>query len=115
MNTTKLGRWVAVAATFAHRRGGNRPAQRRPAEEGTRTAAVGLVLVGGRGRRPDALLEQYAADSGVNVTFEPQPEYDTALQAALSAGDPPDFFYVDSVALAGSRRRRCAGPRSRRG
>lgn len=46
-----------------------------------------------------ALLGEYAASSGVNVVFEPQPEYDTAIQAALSAGDPPDFFYVDSFKL----------------
>lgn len=45
------------------------------------------------------LLGEYAAESGTTVTFEPQPEYDTALQAALSAGDPPDFFYVDSFKL----------------
>jgi multiple sugar transport system substrate-binding protein len=46
-----------------------------------------------------ALLADYAATSGITVTFEPQPEYDTTLQAALSAGDPPDFFYVDSIRL----------------
>jgi multiple sugar transport system substrate-binding protein len=45
------------------------------------------------------LLDEYSAQSGTTVTFEPQPEYDTALQAALSAGDPPDFFYVDSFKL----------------
>lgn len=45
------------------------------------------------------LLSEYSAKSGTNVVFEPQPEYDTALQAALSAGDPPDFFYVDSFKL----------------
>lgn len=46
-----------------------------------------------------ALLDTYAETSGINVTFEPQPEYDTTLQAALAAGDPPNFFYVDSVRL----------------
>jgi multiple sugar transport system substrate-binding protein len=45
------------------------------------------------------LLAQYAVESGINVTFEPQPELDTSLQAALSAGDPPDIFYVDSLRL----------------
>jgi multiple sugar transport system substrate-binding protein len=45
------------------------------------------------------LLADYSNQSGTTVTFEPQPEYDTALQAALSAGDPPDFFYVDSFKL----------------
>lgn len=45
------------------------------------------------------LLTEYGSQSGNSVTFEPQPEYDTALQASLSAGDPPDFFYVDSFRL----------------
>jgi multiple sugar transport system substrate-binding protein len=43
------------------------------------------------------MLNDYGAETGVNVTFEPQPEYDTTLQAALAAGDPPDIFYVDSL------------------
>ena len=33
------------------------------------------------------------------MTFEPQPEYDTTLQTALAGGNPPDFFYVDSLRL----------------
>ena len=33
------------------------------------------------------------------MTFEPQPDMRTALQAALAAGDPPDIFYVDSYEL----------------
>jgi multiple sugar transport system substrate-binding protein len=45
------------------------------------------------------LLAQYAEQSGINVTFEPQPDLTTALQAALAAGDPPDIFYIDSVVL----------------
>jgi multiple sugar transport system substrate-binding protein len=43
------------------------------------------------------LLGEYSATAGTKITFEPQPEYDTALNAALSAGDPPNFFYVDSM------------------
>jgi multiple sugar transport system substrate-binding protein len=46
-----------------------------------------------------ALIGEYSAASGTAIKFEPQPEYDTALQAALAAGDPPDFFYVDSSKL----------------
>ena len=45
------------------------------------------------------LLSEYGSAGGAAVTFEPQPEYDTALQASLAAGDPPDFFYVDSFKL----------------
>ncbi len=46
-----------------------------------------------------ALVDQFNADTGANARFEPQPEYDAALQAALVAGDPPDLFYVDSGRL----------------
>lgn len=46
-----------------------------------------------------SLLESYTAESGATVTFEPQPEYDTALQASLVGGDPPDIFYINSDKL----------------
>lgn len=46
-----------------------------------------------------SLLATYGEQSGVNVQFEPQPEYDTALQASLVGGDPPDIFYVNSDKL----------------
>ena len=46
-----------------------------------------------------ALIDQFNTDTGAVASFEPQPEYDAALQAALVAGDPPDVFYVDSGKL----------------
>ena len=46
-----------------------------------------------------ALVDQFNADTGASAVFEPQPEYDAALQASLVAGDPPDAFYVDSSRL----------------
>ncbi|WP_420638155.1 extracellular solute-binding protein [Candidatus Poriferisocius sp.] len=46
-----------------------------------------------------ALVDQFNADTGADASFEPQPEFDTSLQAALVAGDPPDLFYVDSSRL----------------
>lgn len=46
-----------------------------------------------------ALLDQFSAETGASASFNPQPEYDPALQAALAAGDPPDVFYVDSSKL----------------
>ena len=46
-----------------------------------------------------ALVDMFNSDTGANAVFEPQPEYDAALQAALVAGDPPDAFYVDSGRL----------------
>ena len=45
------------------------------------------------------LLDDFAATSGISVTFEPQTDLPTALQAAFAAGEPPDFFYIDSLNL----------------
>ena len=45
------------------------------------------------------LVDQFNTDTGASAAFEPQPEFDAALQAALVAGDPPDLFYVDSSKL----------------
>ncbi|MDH4279306.1 MAG: extracellular solute-binding protein, partial [Acidimicrobiia bacterium] len=46
-----------------------------------------------------SLIESFNSATGANASFEPQPEFDAALQAALVAGDPPDAFYVDSARL----------------
>lgn len=45
------------------------------------------------------LVEAFNTDTGAAAAFEPQPEFDAALQAALVSGDPPDVFYVDSGKL----------------
>ncbi|MEO1062417.1 MAG: extracellular solute-binding protein [Actinomycetota bacterium] len=46
-----------------------------------------------------AVIDGFNAATGAQAQFQPQPEYDAALQAALVAGDPPDVFYVDSGRL----------------
>ena len=46
-----------------------------------------------------SLVDSFNSTTGANASFEPQPEFDAALQAALVAGDPPDAFYVDSGRL----------------
>jgi multiple sugar transport system substrate-binding protein len=45
------------------------------------------------------LVAQFSEETGATASFEPQAEYDVALQAALTSGDPPDVFYVDSFRL----------------
>ncbi|MDP3983716.1 MAG: ABC transporter substrate-binding protein [Acidimicrobiia bacterium] len=45
------------------------------------------------------LISQFNADTGALAEFQPQSEYDTALNTALAGGDPPDVFYVDSFKL----------------
>ncbi|MGZ8754587.1 MAG: extracellular solute-binding protein, partial [Acidimicrobiia bacterium] len=45
------------------------------------------------------LVAAFAADTGANAEFQPQAEYDVALQAALASGEPPDVFYIDSSKL----------------
>ena len=46
------------------------------------------------------LVAGFGEETGASAEFQPQPEYDATLQAALAAGDPPDVFYVDSFNLA---------------
>ena len=45
------------------------------------------------------LVAQFSEETGAVASFQPQAEYDVALQAALTSGDPPDVFYVDSFRL----------------
>jgi multiple sugar transport system substrate-binding protein len=97
MNTTKLCRWTAVAALAIAAAGTASAAS--ASEEGGELVLWGWASSEAEDTALNGLLEQYSQESGVTVTFEPQPEFDTSLQAALSAGDPPDFFYVDSVRL----------------
>ncbi len=51
----------------------------------------------------DALMAQVeafmAANPGIKVNVNLVPEYDTTIQAAFAAGDPPNVFYVDSSRL----------------
>lgn len=46
-----------------------------------------------------AIIDAYNEQSPNSAVFNPQPEYDTTLQAALAGGEPPDVFYVDSNRL----------------
>lgn len=68
-------------------------------EEGAELRLWGFASSESEDAALTALLDEFSAQSGINVTFEPQPDYDTALQSALSAGDPPDFFYVQMERL----------------
>jgi multiple sugar transport system substrate-binding protein len=74
-----------------------------PSEEGD-LAGVDLTLWGWSSSDAEnsALTDLVAAfntETGANAEFQPQAEYDVALQAALASGDPPDVFYIDSYRL----------------
>lgn len=43
----------------------------------------------------NAILAAYNEQSDNTATFNPLPEYNTTLQAALAGGEPPDVFYVN--------------------
>jgi multiple sugar transport system substrate-binding protein len=45
------------------------------------------------------LIDQFNQATGAQAEFQPQAEYDTALNTALAGGSPPDLFYVDSNRL----------------
>lgn len=47
----------------------------------------------------NAIIDSYNEQSDNTARFNPVPEYDTALQAALAGGSPPDVIYVDSARL----------------
>ena len=60
---------------------------------------MGLVVLRRRERALTGLVAQFNADTGALAAFQPQADYDPALQAALTSGDPPDVFYVDALRL----------------
>ena len=45
------------------------------------------------------LINDFNTKTGAKADFQPQKEYDAALQAALSSGSGPDVFYVDSFKM----------------
>lgn len=45
------------------------------------------------------LVGQFNTETGAVAEFQAQADYDTALQAALAGGEPPDVFYVDAGRL----------------
>ena len=47
----------------------------------------------------NALIEAFNEETGAKASFNPVPEYDATLQAALAGNTPPDVFYVDSYKL----------------
>jgi multiple sugar transport system substrate-binding protein len=74
------------------------------AEEGGSLEGVELSLWGwsssdAENAALNDLVAQFSEETGAAATFQPQAEYDVALQAALTSGDPPDVFYVDSLRL----------------
>jgi multiple sugar transport system substrate-binding protein len=98
MSPTKPRRWAAVASLVVAAAAGT-ASSASASQEGAQLRLWGWSSSEAEDSTLTALLDEYAADSGIQVTFEPQPDYDTTLQAALSAGDPPDFFYLDSLRL----------------
>ncbi|WP_129668302.1 extracellular solute-binding protein, partial [Phytoactinopolyspora endophytica] len=47
----------------------------------------------------NSIIDSYNEQSTNTARFNPVPEYDAALQAALAGGSPPDVIYVDSNRL----------------
>ena len=98
MRSTKQHRLVGTALLALAAVAGT-TATASASEEGAELRLWGWASSEAEDTTLTALLDEYAASSGISVTFEPQTDYDTTLQAALAAGDPPDFFYVDSLRL----------------
>ncbi|HET9203422.1 MAG TPA: hypothetical protein VFP67_09820, partial [Acidimicrobiia bacterium] len=67
--------------------------------EGTDLAVWGWSSSDAENTALNDLIAGFSEETGANAAFQPQAEYDVALQAALTSGDPPDVFYVDSFRL----------------
>ncbi len=67
--------------------------------EGTDLAVWGWSSSDAENTALNELIAGFSEETGANAAFQPQAEYDVALQAALTSGDPPDVFYVDSFRL----------------
>jgi multiple sugar transport system substrate-binding protein len=114
--TSRLARWLAVAAAAAlvtaacgdsdfaddadepAAPAGEQDDEEAPAE------GVSLTLMGWSSSPAEddalnAIIDNYNEQSENTARFNPVPEYDTALQAALAGGSPPDVIYVDSARL----------------
>ena len=117
--TPRLARSLAVGATvalFAAACGGSDfgddaadPDEAASAEDADDSddepaEGVSLTLMGfSSGTAEDdalnAIIDNYNEQSPNTARFNPVPEYDTALQAALAGGSPPDVIYIDSARL----------------
>lgn len=47
----------------------------------------------------NAQLARFTEETGIKVTFEPSPDYDTTMQTAFASGQYANVFYVDSSKL----------------
>ena len=67
-----------------------------PDEDGVSLQLMGFASSPAEDQQLNAIIEAYNEESPNSASFNPVPEYDTTLQAALAGGTPPDVFYVDS-------------------
>lgn len=115
IRTTSLARSLAVGAAitlvaaacggsnFADD-GGDDPAAAPTGNDDAPAEGVPLTLMGWSSSPAEddalnAIIDGYNDQSANTARFNPVPEYDTALQAALAGGSPPDVIYVDSARL----------------
>jgi multiple sugar transport system substrate-binding protein len=70
-----------------------------PDADGVELQVFGFASSPAEDQQLSAIIDAYNEQSPNSAVFNPQPEYDTTLQAALAGGQPPDVFYVDSNRL----------------
>lgn len=93
--TTGAGEEPATTAGGADTTG----AAETPSLEGVELSLWGWSSSDAENTALNDLVAQFSEETGAVAAFQPQAEYDVALQAALTSGDPPDVFYVDSFRL----------------
>ncbi len=67
--------------------------------KGTKLSVYGWTSSPEEDAALSGLITEFNTKTGAKAEFQPQKEYDAALQAALASGAGPDVFYVDSFKL----------------
>jgi multiple sugar transport system substrate-binding protein len=95
---------LLIAACGGSDFGDSDDADAAPAGDGAPVEPASLTLMGWSSSPAEddalnAIVASFNDQSEHTARFNPVPEYDTALQAALAGGSPPDVIYVDSARL----------------
>lgn len=96
--TLVLAVWALVAAACAQAPEGAPPAEEADLT-GTELQLMGWASSEAEDAALRSIVEGFNAETGAKASFNPVPEYDATLGAALAGGEPPDVFYVDSFKL----------------
>jgi multiple sugar transport system substrate-binding protein len=96
--TLVLAVWAMVAAACAQAPEGAPPGEEVNLE-GVELQLMGWASSEAEDQALRGIIDGFNEETGATASFNPVPEYDATLGAALAGGEPPDVFYVDSFRL----------------